>query len=120
MDMLKPLERERAQLAEGLRMREADRNAVALLPNAIDQYRAALIALAEGFADDAASRNAFRTLVDSVVVHPVVRRQRYDFSVYGRLAAILGEDVFPNGSGGGNRGGYNGAPAEAGAQDLAT
>jgi len=96
---------------------------VALLPNAIDQYRAALIALAEGFADDAASRKAFRTLVDSVVVHPVVRRERYDFSVYGRLAAILGEDVFPSGgssgsSGSGNDWGYNVAPAEERVKEL--
>ena len=99
MEMLKPLEREKTQLAEGLRMMEADRSVDALLPNAIDQYKAALIALPR------ASRTMRRPqgvphAGRLVVVHPVAPREPYDFSIYGRLAAILGEDVFPSGNGG--------------------
>jgi hypothetical protein len=38
---------------------------------------------------------ALRNLVDSVVVHETVERRSYEVSVYGRLAAIMGVDLFP-------------------------
>ncbi len=34
-------------------------------------------------------------MIDSIVVHPTARGEDYDISVYGRLAAILGVDLFP-------------------------
>jgi hypothetical protein len=38
---------------------------------------------------------ALRNLVDSVVVHETVERRPHEVCVYGRLAAIMGVDLFP-------------------------
>jgi site-specific DNA recombinase len=44
---------------------------------------------------DPETRTAFRNMLDSVVVHPTEKRQPYEISIYGRLAAIMGVDLYP-------------------------
>jgi site-specific DNA recombinase len=45
--------------------------------------------------DTPESREAFRNLIDSIVVHPTAKRMPYEFTPYARIAAIRGLNLFP-------------------------
>lgn len=45
--------------------------------------------------DDEDCRMAFGNIIDSIIVHPTERGQPYDISLYARLSAIMGVDLFP-------------------------
>jgi site-specific DNA recombinase len=46
--------------------------------------------------DTPESREAFRNLIDSIVVHPTAKRMPYEFTPYARVAAIQGLNLFPS------------------------
>jgi len=95
---LKPLEDERAGLEDRLRTLQSD-NVVSLHPAAIEVYKANVVRLHKALISskplESEDRVAFRNLIDSIVVHPTGKRRPYEFSVYGRLSAILGGPIFP-------------------------
>ena len=96
---LATLDRERAALAERLRLLQAETNVIDLHPATLRQYRANVATLHKTLADDAMRPGhvaAIRAILDSVVVHPTDKRAPYEISTYGRLAGLLGVDVFPN------------------------
>jgi site-specific DNA recombinase len=91
-------ELERVGLAERLRLMEAESNVIDIHPRALAVYAENIEKLHKAFAQGeqtAANRTAFRNVVDSVVIHQTPKRARYEFSVYGRLGALLGVDLFP-------------------------
>jgi site-specific DNA recombinase len=94
---LKTKEAERVGLEEVLRLLGAG-NVVSLHPKVIKDYQENVEKLHRSLAlnpDDAESRVAFRSIIDSVLVHPTPKGAPYDVGVYGRLASILGVDIFP-------------------------
>jgi site-specific DNA recombinase len=97
---LQPLEVERVGLAERLRLIEAEGTSVVdLHPNVIADYQANIERLHAALEQDALAlenRTAFRTLIDSIVVHPTGDRTDYEFTPYGRLGALMGGvELFP-------------------------
>jgi DNA invertase Pin-like site-specific DNA recombinase len=42
------------------------------------------------------TRLAFRSLIDSIVVHPTAKRMPYEFTPYARIAALQGLNLFPD------------------------
>jgi site-specific DNA recombinase len=97
LSSLKAKEAERVGLEERIRLLGAA-NVVTLHPNVIDDYRANVDRLHKALTEnpgDPDNRTAFRNMLDSVVVHPTAIRQDYQFTVFGRLSAILGVDLFP-------------------------
>jgi site-specific DNA recombinase len=96
---LKALEAERVGLVERLRLAEAESNVIAH-PAAIETYRANVQRLVEaltvdGGANDPATRAAFRNIIDCIVLHPTKGFTPYEFTPYGRLAAMGGVELFP-------------------------
>jgi site-specific DNA recombinase len=95
---LRPLEAERLGLQERLRLIEAE-SIVTLHPNVLDAYRVNVDRLHQALTSEGLTpenRAAFRTLVDSIVVHPTGFGQPYEFTPYGRLGALMGVDLFPS------------------------
>ena len=95
---LKAKEAERVGLEERIRLLGAETNVVSLHPNVIEAYKATIEKLHEALVrkpDDPSARAAIANLIDSVVVHPTEYRAPYDISVYGRLSAIMGVNLFP-------------------------
>ncbi|WP_315757280.1 MULTISPECIES: hypothetical protein [unclassified Bradyrhizobium] len=98
-----------AELNEGRQRVEAERAAlevatipVALHPAALDRHVATVDALAERMAGHASADDDrgtliddFRALVHGVAVHPKGPREGFETEVKGKLAALLGGDVFP-------------------------
>ncbi len=75
---------------------------VALHPATLDRYVATVGALAETMADHASAEDDrgtliddFRALVHGVAVHPKGPQEGFEIEVKGKLAALLGRDVFP-------------------------
>ena len=96
---LAPLDRERAALAERLRLLKAETNVIELHPATLKQYRANLQTLHKTLAGDDMGPGyvaAIRAMIDAVTVHPTGKRAPSEISTYGRLAGLLGVDVFPN------------------------
>jgi site-specific DNA recombinase len=97
MEKLKAREAERVALAERVRLLGAS-HVVTLHPNAINDYLAAIKQMNEALTEDpdgAKNRMAFSNIIESVIVHPTPYRAPYDISVFGRLSAIMGVDLFP-------------------------
>jgi chromosome segregation ATPase len=97
LPLLKSKEAERVGLEERLRLLNAT-NVIELHPHVIAEYKKNVERLHEELSIntvDPETRTAFRNLLDSVVVHPTGKRQPYEISIYGRLAAIMGVDLFP-------------------------
>jgi site-specific DNA recombinase len=97
LEKLKAREAERVALAERVRLLGAS-HVVTLHPNVINDYLAAINELHKALTeapDDAKNRMAFANIIDSVVVHPTAYRENYDISVFGRLSAVMGIDLFP-------------------------
>ena len=99
VDKLKKLEAERVGLTERLRLLNAE-NVIALHPSSIETYKNSVDilhrALLKGRNYGEAEKQAFRNLIDRVVVHPTGARKPYEVSVYGRLSALMGVEAFPN------------------------
>ena len=98
LEALKTKETERVGLEERLRQIKATSNVVSLHPNVIRDYRANVEKLHDALMrdpDGQENRYAFRNMIDSIVVHPTEYRAPYEVSVYGRLSAIMGVDLFP-------------------------
>lgn len=94
---LKAKETERVGLQERVRLLSAT-NVIALHPNVIETYKGTVAKLHEALtsaSDPARARAAFHNLVDSIIVHPTDKRMPYEISVYGRLSAMMGVDLFP-------------------------
>jgi site-specific DNA recombinase len=99
-ERIKALEAEKKQLAADLALAEKPPEVIALHPAALDRYREQVENLhealsADRLAGDQEPVRAFRELVDSVVVHRTEAGERLQIEVKGRLAALLGHDVFP-------------------------
>lgn len=95
---LKQLEAERVGLAERLRLLDQS-NIVNLHPKAIEGFvtnvETLWAALTKGAEIEADAREAFRNVIDTVVVHPTAKRMPYETTSYARLGAIVGVDLFP-------------------------
>jgi site-specific DNA recombinase len=97
MGLMEKAEAERVGLVERVRMLGAT-NVITLHPRVIEDYRSnvdRLYAALTDCLDTVAVRAAFHNLIDSVVVHPTGYREPYEVTVYGRLSAIMGVDLFP-------------------------
>jgi DNA invertase Pin-like site-specific DNA recombinase len=94
---MKDLETERAALTERERLALEATNVVELHPKAIERYRQAIATLQEDLASGRRpeSRAAFRNLVDHVLVKPTDKRAPYEVTIFGRLGALLGLDLYP-------------------------
>jgi len=98
LESLKTKETERVGLEERLKQIKATSNVVALHPNVIKDYQANVEKLHQSLMrspDSQENRLAFHNMIDSIVVHPTAYREPYEVSVYGRLSAMLGVDLFP-------------------------
>jgi DNA invertase Pin-like site-specific DNA recombinase len=97
MEKLKTREAERVALTERIRLLSAD-NVVTLHPNVVDDYLATITQLHKALSDNpnaAKNHMALRNVIDCIVVHPTPYRADYGISVFGRLSAIMGVDLFP-------------------------
>lgn len=92
---------ERHRCRQDLGSADDDASPITHHPAALETYARDLGALAKGlgeaFADgDAAAVDAFRSLVDHVVVEPSKAGDRVSVTVQGRLALLLDHDLFPS------------------------
>jgi site-specific DNA recombinase len=98
VDQLKPLELERIGLAERLRLVEQS-NVVNLHPKIVDAFVANVETLWTALTKEGemqpGAREAFRNIIDTVVVHPTAKKRPYETTAYARLGAIAGIDLFP-------------------------
>jgi len=94
LDRITPLEAERVGLQERLRLIEAE-GKVELHPNAANNLERLYKALTEEDTLGPRALAAFRTLYDTVVVHPVGRNDKYKFSTYWRVGIAMGFDLYP-------------------------
>jgi site-specific DNA recombinase len=99
MALLKQRHTERFGLQERLRLVDAETGPVELIPSAIEAYRRNVETLhreLEGNPLAPQNRAALHALIDTVVVHVTPRWAPYEFTVYGRLSAIMGVNLFPS------------------------
>jgi site-specific DNA recombinase len=95
---LKAKEIERKGLEERIRLLGAESNVTTLHPNVIKTFGKSietLYAKLKRNPDDPECRLAFGNIIDSIVVHPTANAKPYDISLYARLSAIMGVDLFP-------------------------
>lgn len=88
---------ERSKLAEHIKMLSAT-NVTAIHPKAVERYQMNVKEFHRAVSSDpnnVENRTIARSMIERIVVQPTARGQEYDFAVYGRLAAILGVDLFP-------------------------
>ena len=98
------LKEERLRVEAELAGLEETPDLIALHPATLDRYVATVDALAEAMAEHAGAEDDRGTLVDdfcalvhSVTVHPKGPREDFEIEVKGKLAALLGGTVFPEG-----------------------
>jgi site-specific DNA recombinase len=93
------LEAERASLKEQLRLLGSPADNVVLLhPKFKDVYKASVLRVHKMLTeapDAPETRTAFHNLVDIIVVHPTAKRMPYAITPYVRLAALMGQNLFP-------------------------
>jgi len=97
MASMEAKEAERVGLVERVKLLGAT-NAVTLHPTVVAHYRDNIEELYQTMIkcfDLPKVRAAFHNLIERVVVHPTEYRAPYEVSVYGRLSAIMGVDLFP-------------------------
>jgi hypothetical protein len=101
------LKSQRLQVEAELAALEQVPSIITLHPAKLDQYAETVDALAMALADHAAAEDdrgslvaSFRALVHSVTIHPNGPRQGFEIEVKGKLAALIGGEVFPQRSGG--------------------
>ncbi len=98
VDRLQKLEVERVGLQERLRLIGSEAKVVEIHPVVIERYKREIEILHVALRDNtmrAESREAFRNLVDSVIVRETRKRMPYEVEIYGRPEALLGIDLFP-------------------------
>ena len=98
-DRIKELQDEKAQLEADLLTAEKPPEFVTLHPATIERYRQQIEDLAQTLntqkQDSHEPITAFRELVHSIVVAPTEAGKPLQIEVRGRLAAVIGHDVFP-------------------------
>jgi site-specific DNA recombinase len=95
---LKAKEIERRSLEERIRLLQAESNVTTLHPTVIKAFGKSIETLHAKLKrnpDDPECRMAFGNIIDSIIVHPTENGKPYDISLYARLAAIMGVDLFP-------------------------
>ncbi|MFZ2490207.1 MAG: recombinase family protein [Thermoanaerobaculia bacterium] len=97
---LAELRAERKQLEAELAAAEKPPETVALHPTALARYRQQVEDLAKALSSESAGDvrepiSALRELVAAVVIHPTPPGAPMEIEVRGRLAALIGHDVFP-------------------------
>jgi site-specific DNA recombinase len=98
---LPALRAERQQLETDLGGADRPPNVISLHPATIERYKgqiadlSAALAGKDGMEEEAVV--AFRKLVSAVIVHETARGQPMEIEIKGRLAALIGLDVFPQG-----------------------
>jgi site-specific DNA recombinase len=98
VESIKAKEIERVALQERVRLLGAETNVTALHPTAIAAFGRSVKTLHAKLKEnpkDPECRLAFANVIDSVVVHPTLKGADYEISLYGRLSAITGVDLFP-------------------------
>jgi site-specific DNA recombinase len=98
MASIKAKEIERVALAERIRLLGAESNVTTLHPHTITAFGKSIETLhvkLKRNADDPECRMAFGNIIDSIIVHPTDMGQPYEISLYARLSAIIGVDLFP-------------------------
>src|SRR5262245_17268647 len=97
-EKLQGLELDRVSLAERLRLVEAEGNVVDLHPATLKGYQANLEQLYKALKSDPAAPEvaaAFQNVIDSIIVHPAAKGEKFEITPLGRLGAIMGVDLFP-------------------------
>ena len=97
MAAIEAKEAERVGLIERVRLLGAG-NVVSLHPRVVDAYRANIETLHKALSADVIDPevvSAFRNVIDCIVIQPTGYRRPYVVDAYGRLAAIMGVDLFP-------------------------
>lgn len=98
---LKAKEIERKGLEERLRLLGAESNVTILnQPHVLKSFGKSVETLHAKLLknpDDEECRMAFGNIIDSIIVHPTGFGAVYDVSLYARLSAITGVDLFPKG-----------------------
>lgn len=95
---LKAKEIERKGLEERLRLLGAESNVTTLHPHTIKAFGRSIETLhakLKRSPEDEECRMAFGNIIDSIIVHPTGFSAPYDISLYARLSAIMGVDLFP-------------------------
>src|SRR5882724_2696605 len=98
MASIKTKEVERVALHERIRLLGADSNITVLHPQALTAFGKSIETLhakLQRNVDDPACRLAFSNIIDSIIVHPTAKGEAYELSLYARLSAIRGIDLFP-------------------------
>lgn len=105
------LEAEKKEVTAAISRGDDEAPTIALHPQAVERYRQDIAALAKALpnAVDAGAGEAFRSLVQSVIVRPPPAGAQPVLEVVGSLSRLIGHDVFPStrmvggpsGSGGG-------------------
>jgi site-specific DNA recombinase len=95
---LKAKEIERKGLEERIRLLGAESNVATLHPHTIKAFGKSIETLHAKLRrnpNDPECRMAFGNIIDSIIVHPTAYDAPYDVSLYARLSAITGVDLFP-------------------------
>ncbi|WP_291979651.1 recombinase family protein [Chelatococcus sp.] len=99
-DRLRDLEADKRRFEADLALADQEDQVIALHPGVLSRYGQHLDDLAASLAtslrDDEAGLEAFRSLVDSVVVQPSRPGENLTVDIKGRLSALLERDVFPS------------------------
>jgi site-specific DNA recombinase len=88
---------ERRALTERLRAMGAASNVTTLHPAAMSSFSKSIVRLTSLLRqnpDDAECRLVLGNVIDSVMVHPTPKKRPYDISLYARMSAITGADIF--------------------------
>jgi len=94
---LKAKEIERRGLKERIRLLSAERNVAVLHPHTLKAFGKNIETLHAKLgrnSNDPECRTAFGNILDCVLVHPTAYDAPYDISLYARLSAIMGGDLF--------------------------
>jgi site-specific DNA recombinase len=94
---LKAKEIERRGLEERIRLLSAESNVTALHPHTLKAFGKNIETLHAKLgrnSNDPEYRTAFGNILDCVLVHPTAYDAPYDISLYARLSAIMGGDLF--------------------------
>jgi site-specific DNA recombinase len=98
MASLKAKEIERRGLEERIRLLKAESNVTTLHPNSLKVFAKSIETLHAKLKRtplDPECRMAFGNIVHSIIVRPTPHGADYDISIYARLSAIVGVDLFP-------------------------
>ena len=98
MDSIKAKEIERVGLQERIRLLGAETNVTVLQPTAMSAFGKSIETLAgllRRNENDPACRLALSNIIDCVIVHPTPKKRPYELSMYARLSAIRGIELFP-------------------------